>query len=878
MVSKGGNEDKAFGFDELSLLERALSDKLRKRYGFNILFGTSKKRPLIQKWQEWCGAEEQTDEIIRAIYEPHKDKFVNYGYAAGSNGLTEIDIDWVWVYPLAKKEFGERLNTFTVETVNGGGRFLFTTSNPRNVDKYKDTLHTEIHGKQYVACYGKAERYDGTIGEYKVVNDVDVTKDDLIIEDFVKFLEELEERYDFLTYPCLKASLPNKKGHLTHEQRLAIANLMVHKGIEEDEGKMFFAICTDYDEETSRYQYSYTAEKVKNGELKPPTCDRLRECFNWNDEKCKSCPRRKEEKKGKRKARKEEKEKVEEKKEYSEEIKQKAWTLVNNPAFFFDFGEDLRKGMFMPGIKKVRYVLGEEETKRHLAVNIAAAMMDQDTINFVFGGYATVKDTMVKMIFQLTGARYVRRGYLTAAGFRYSKEDVDVLYLPEADLSGEKGRQMRFMRSDDGGFEFEYAYKSKETGLMETETQKVGIRTIVITTNDVTFDGALESGGWLFQTDDSHELTEKVIPEKLRDYAEKREILSEEEIEVWNSSFDILTRSDDIPDFVRIPYALNLLTLFDLKRSESRRSPEKVCELIQKIAILRRYQKPPEYRDAADIVDLFVAMRIGKAAISETVSELTVKEHDVYDIVKKLESKNKAEYIQADLEDRGKISDGVTVKQISMELPFPSDTCYRLAKSITDKGYFAKSKRGKENEYFIKSELTNPSEIGITRMQSLKEPKDILEECIRLVYGKSDLGISDKGEEGGTKIVDPITGKELYLRGFSEITEIKNGKTKASEGLKNKKEEDKDGIRDKPRLLGEKYGVESLKTLIRSFVTNVSNQDERGAMILSSVNRIAKDQGLEKGEVKAAIDRMIQEGELEIAQEDHGEFVKFPGS
>jgi hypothetical protein len=201
-------------------------------------------------------------------------------------------------------------------------------------------------------------------------------------------------------------------------------------------------------------------------------------------------------------------------------------------------------------------------------------------------------------------------------------------------------------------------------------------------------------------------------------------------------------------------------------------------------------------------------MRIGKAAISETVSELTKKEHDVYDTVKKLEAKNKADYTQASLEDIEKIPDGVTVKQISMVLiPFPSDTCYRLAESITEKGYFAKERRGKENEYFIKCELTNPSEVGISRMQSLKDPKDVFKECVGLVYGKSHLGNSEKGIDyinSNTKIVDPITGIELYLRGFSENTEMKNDKTKEAESSKNKKGEDKNGIRDKPTLEEEK--------------------------------------------------------------------------
>jgi hypothetical protein len=54
-----------------------------------------------------------------------------------------------------------------------------------------------------------------------------------------------------------------------------------------------------------------------------------------------------------------------------------------------------------------------------------------------------------------------------------------------------------------------------------------------------------------------------------------------------------------------------------------------------------------------------------------------------------------------------------------------------------------------------------------------------------------------------TKIVDPITGIELYLRGFSENTEIKNDKIETPEDTKTKKDEGKIGIRGKPSLLEE---------------------------------------------------------------------------
>ncbi|MCK4823106.1 hypothetical protein KA005_45520, partial [bacterium] len=274
--------------------------------------------------------------------------------------------------------------------------------------------------------------------------------------------------------------------------------------------------------------------------------------------------------------------------EYSEETKQKANELIRDPTIFYKFGEALSKGFYLPDINRIRYIIGEEDKKRHLGINIGTSPF-MDTINIAFGEIATVKDTMAKMIFRLTGVRVMDRGYLTAAGLRYSKdrEEADVLYLPEADLKGEKGRQMRLMRSDDGGFEIEYAYKDKDSGLMETEKLKVDAKSIVITTNDVTFDEAFQSGAWLFQTDDSEALTKKVIPEKLGDYEERRKTLSEEDIKTWNCAFDMLARSDDIPEFVKIPYAKKLNDLFDTKRSASRRGQDKICELIQKIAILR---------------------------------------------------------------------------------------------------------------------------------------------------------------------------------------------------------------------------------------------------------------------------------------------------
>jgi len=598
----------------------------------------------------------------------------------------------------------------------------------------------------------------------------------------------------------------------------------------------------------------------------------------------------------------EEQEKQEKAKEkervFNEDTKLKATELVKDPSFFYKFGEAFNTGFILPDVKRIRYIVGEDDNKRLLGIHIGTAPI-MDTINFLFGDYATVKDTLVKMALHLTGVSYMKRGYLTAAGYRYSdeREEADVLYLPEADTRGEKGRQLRFMRSDDGGFEFEYAYKDKNSNLMVTQKSRVDVKTIIITTNDVTFDEALQSGAWLFQTDDSRDLTNRVIEAKLTDFKESREVLSDEEIEIWNCAFDILTKNNDIPNSITIPYASNLKKLLDTRSSKSRRSPEKLGELLQKIAILRRYQKPEDLRGIADEIDLFIALRIGKSAITETITELTTTEEEVYEAVRKLEAKNKAAYIKADKEERKKLTDGVAVKQISDNLRYPHDSCYKLAESLTKKGFFTKTGgRGKGNLYFIKAEQENSSEIGGSRIPTSNDPKEVLKLCMELVYSENEVAMSTEGyvvvkknEASNTPskksnqlymnidskslecllegcsdikssiVIDPVSGNELYVffasyGGQGDLTTYKSGETNGIEENKTKNNGSEIGIRLNPNL----DKTEEEKEEINKKIDLLDNLDAQ---------RIAATRsGRTKGEIEGI--RMLIHQQLDILELD----------
>jgi len=515
---------------------------------------------------------------------------------------------------------------------------------------------------------------------------------------------------------------------------------------------------------------------------------------------------------------------------FSKESEEEAWELVRDPGLFYKFGKALEKGVHLDDIDKKRFIIGEEALKRDLVIKVAEGMMGKNNINIIHGTYATAKDSMLKTIFKITGATVMERGYITAAGMRYSKDlgDRDILYLPEADLEGEKARQMRFMRPGDGGFFVEYAFKNPETGIMETKNERVNATSIFITTNATSFDPAIASGAWIYPTDESQELTEEVIKQKLLDAAAPHETLTEEELNIWQCAFNILTRNDDIPDKITVPYAAELFSFFNTTRTDARRSPDKMLDLIRTVAILRRYQKPEENRDTADVVDLFTALRVGGSAIEETIEDLTHREREIYKIVD--ENKAPENEIGEDV--------GFTAKDISFYSELAGDRCYRYAESLAKKGYFFQNRLGRSHRYTIK--MKYDAKVGLSRLQSLNSPKAVLEACVDKVKGflnsLNSLGglrdicikvIEDHQKDNinslentplslpvffsmgltqsNTKVIDPLTGESYYIyctEGTNEINELKNGLSKSEECLKTDTDKSKPGYRDAQSLEG----------------------------------------------------------------------------
>jgi hypothetical protein len=216
-----------------------------------------------------------------------------WGVVCGLHGLAVIDFDWPWVYRRWRSHFGERAETWTVSTPNGGVHVYFLIAKPVTNDRFKRTLHTEIKGPgRFVVYAGKARREDGSIGEYKIRVDKPILTDDAIVTDALAFLQETERRYHFLRWNCLRPLLSMKVfAKPSYDLRLVLSDIMAYEDFAQDEIHNFFHDFPDFDQAETGYQVKYTADRVREG-LKPFKCETLREKLGWREQNCEGCPRR----------------------------------------------------------------------------------------------------------------------------------------------------------------------------------------------------------------------------------------------------------------------------------------------------------------------------------------------------------------------------------------------------------------------------------------------------------------------------------------------------------------------------------------------------------------------------------------------------------
>lgn len=426
----------------------------------------------------------------------------------------------------------------------------------------------------------------------------------------------------------------------------------------------------------------------------------------------------------------------------------RAWQLVRDPLFFWKLGKVFDLGFVVPKLEKVRFVLGEDRNKRLVGLLlVGASRLNMATITKLLGEPGTAKDTIVRMwLVLLPSLKAIERSYFTAAALRYSQEMqlADLLYIPDSpELRGEMGRQLRFMRSDDGGLISEYATKDQETGEMTTKIVTLPIKAIVTTSNAITGDPALESGMWTLSTNGSKDLTDDVKREKLKLRAGRRTLFPEDELEVWKCAFHILLTEEILETLPQIPFAESLFEILESDRSTSRRDPDKLCDLIALVAWFRRFQKEPEKRDFADFVDLCIAFQIGLDAITQTMSDLDEKEALIFEAVK-----------QGTVEE-GAVS--VTIRDVTDKTRIPYETSRRYLDRLVGKGFLNMDKDKNRNVYSL-LEKNMDKKLVLSEMRRYSDSKQLTEHILNTIKNSSI-----HHEVRGVSYFDPLTGEQINV-------------------------------------------------------------------------------------------------------------------
>lgn len=460
------------------------------------------------------------------------------------------------------------------------------------------------------------------------------------------------------------------------------------------------------------------------------------------------------EKEKKKEHEKQEKEKID------KEINEKSMELLRNPNLFYQLGKDMEQGVFLDRYNEVRWILEEEDIKR-LVPFLAFTGRRKDKgakqigIQLQSEGSSTSKDTLEFITTLLFNIKVEEMGSVTNG---YMKRGLgesisDIYYYPE-DYSNdynETTRIKRQTRPGDAGLTSKYMEEvSDESGgkSFVKRTSYTPAKTFISTTNAEKIDRANAATTIRLKMNETSELTRKVIDKEFE--INKQEPITNEKIKIWQRASDIINNLEIKDEDIKIPYSPNLSLLVSDKISDTRRLPKIIKQYIRTIALWRWYQKPENKRDEADIIDLYIALRLGKQLFLQT-SEITDKnEKKVLDSLKKLMKEE--------------ISERFSIRQIAKEIGLSEPTTNQSCGNLYKKGLILREKIGKPFYYYVDIEdilKTNDANLIIPYYIRNPTANDIKE-----AISKLDSNLFAYSEKGNIYyylilFIDPINGKKV---------------------------------------------------------------------------------------------------------------------
>lgn len=472
--------------------------------------------------------------------------------------------------------------------------------------------------------------------------------------------------------------------------------------------------------------------------------------------------RNKQQKEEERKKQEEEAKEEEEqaKEEADREIHEKALKLLKNPGLFYELGKDMEQGVYLERYSEVRYILGEEDVKRLVPILAFTGRRrekgaKQLGIQLHSEGSSTCKDTLAFMTQKLFHLKTEEMGSVTNGFLKrgLKESDADIYYYPEDYTSGynEITRLKRQMRPGDAGIVSKYLEQvADETGAVDFERGEsyTPAKTFIATTNAEIIDRANAAVTIRLKMDESRELTRRVIQEEFN--IDKRIPITEERVKVWQRASDIITDLEIKDEDIVIPYKQKLSLLVSDRISDTRRLPKIIKQFIRTIALWRWYQKPEDKRNEADIVDLFIAFRLGEQIFTQTAQLVDKNEKAVYDALKMLVVKE---------------TDAFSVKQIADVVGLSETTVNQCCRNLYHKGLIFRKQVGKPYFYYVSMDDVRKNDAFLILPYAIRKDESFnMKEAISEVQSFLFAYSRNRVKKFFLSFIDPIKGKPVkYL-------------------------------------------------------------------------------------------------------------------
>jgi len=426
-----------------------------------------------------------------------------------------------------------------------------------------------------------------------------------------------------------------------------------------------------------------------------------------------------------------------------------------------------------------RVLVGEDDSKIPIFVLLLGSKYQEPEFKQIVLIKATEGSGKTTLIRNLAEGYKVKDvGRFSAHALDYTNlEGYEILSLKELgsmDMEKQGVSTIKFLSSDDRGYNVEVTVRDEVTGKFKTESYKIPCITVISTTTRLILDSQFERRAWIFGMDESPQQTEKVAKWKAGNEREKAEVLlGKRKITSLEFSQEVIRRFvaqiKPVKIVIPFPYTLSGLLGFDVLRV--RGDIDKLYVFVKFYAALnmRRLTKLKEGVYAVTPQVCMEALQIAEKPLVGMLSRMderakvilsVLKEiKDVKDEIVEVDGERQKHEIEIRWDVKGSQIDKKVREQIAVKIGKCERTVREFFSSLENSGYVGGDQR-KPKTYTLLYDISEIEEKLIGISAKFKSADILMEKMVKETQKWLQTGLENQPSVDAVKNFEHSIQKE----------------------------------------------------------------------------------------------------------------------